>query len=57
MKVLSHVPLLLEGVRATIVLPEHLEERRKVLSASQSDALCPVKHVQASPFKEDTTRA
>ena len=44
-KVLNHVPLLPEGVRATIVLTEHLEECRKVLSASQSDAPCPVEHV------------
>ena len=45
-EVLNHVPLLPEGVRATIVLMEHLEEHREVLSASQSDTLCPVEHVQ-----------
>ena len=45
-KVLNHVPLLPEGIRATIVLMEHLKERGKVLSASRSDALCPVEHIR-----------
>ena len=45
-KVLNHVPLLPEGVRATIVLTEHLEECRKVLRTSWSDAPCPVKHIR-----------
>ena len=44
-KVLNHVPLLLEGIRATIVLTEHLKERGKVLSTSLSDASCPVEHI------------
>ena len=50
-KVLNHVPLLLEGVRATIVLTEHLEERGEVLSTSQSDALCPVEHIRGVTFQ------
>ena len=37
-KVLNHVPQLLEGIRATIVLTEHLEECGEVLSASRGDA-------------------
>ena len=45
-KILNHVPLLLEGIRATIVLTEHLKEHGKVLSTSQSDASCPVEHIR-----------
>ena len=45
-KVLNHVPLLLEGIRATIVLTEHLEEHGEILSATRSDASCPVEHIR-----------
>ena len=45
-KVLNHVPLLPEGIGATIELMEHLKEHGEVLSASQSDALCPVEHIR-----------
>ena len=44
-KVLNHVPLLPEGIRATVVLMEHLEERGEILSTSRSDASCPVEHI------------
>ena len=45
-KVLNHVPLLPEGIRATIVLAEHLEERGEILSTSRSDTSCPVEHIR-----------
>ena len=45
-KVLNHVPLLPEGVRATIVLTEHLKKRGEVLRAPRSDASCPVEHIR-----------
>ena len=45
-KVLNHVPLLPEGIRATIVLTEHLQECGEILSPSWSDASCPVKHIR-----------
>ena len=45
-KVLNHVPLLPEGITATIVLMEHLEERGEILSTPQSDTLRPVEHIR-----------
>ena len=45
-KVLNHVPLLPEGIRATILLTEHLEERGEILSTSRSDTSCPVEHIR-----------
>ena len=45
-KVLNHVSLLPEGIRATIVLTEHLEEHGEILSTPWSDTLCPVEHIR-----------
>ena len=45
-KVLNHVPLPPEGIRATIVLMEHLKKCGEVLRASRSDASCPVEHIR-----------
>ena len=49
-KVLNHVPLFLEGIGATIVLMEHLQECGEILSPSWSDASCPVKHIRSVTF-------
>ena len=55
-EILDRISLLPEGEGPTIVFPQHLEESGQILGIPGIKTEDPVKHMEVSPVRDDTTR-